>query len=213
MNGRAAFVRAMAAAGVASALWACLTVQAEEKRTAPAAKSGKVVGIVTDRKDTFIMVKPEGKQESERFALAAAGGTVSPTLQAALKTVFIPNLVALKWQRQEEEPVVTEITVVRPKTRMGTVFGTVVAHELSEKTKSCYFDVKPAGGQGFTECYWPRFIPNQGGFDKDMIETIGKLNVGDKVKVDWVCDERKRAAKLQVLSHAPAPKKTETGKE
>ena len=78
--------------------------------------------------------------------------------------------------------------------------------------KEVYIDVKPAG-QGFTERYIPRFIPNQGGFEKDMIQAIAALNVGDKIKLDWVCDERKRAAKVQVLSHAPAPKATGNEKE
>jgi hypothetical protein len=160
------------------------------------------------------MVKPEGKQEAERYLLAPPGGTTDPTVQTVVKTLFIPNLVALKWQRQKEEPVVTDIMAIRPKTRTGTVFGTVVASEFIEN-KACSVDVKPAGRQGFTECYWPPFVidpaTHKGGFDLKVIETIKTLNRGDKVRIEWYCDERKRAAKVQVISRAPKP--TEKEKE
>jgi len=67
--------------------------------------------------------------------------------------------------------------------------------------------------QDYTECYWPPFVidkaTNKGGFDTKVIETMKTLNPGDRVKVEWYYDERKRAAKIQVLSRAPAPKPTE----
>lgn len=95
---------------------------------------------------------------------------------------------------------------------MGSAAGTVVAKGNSDK--EVFVDLKPAG-PGFTERYWPRSVgpaaPNLGGLDKDMVQTFGTLNVGDKVKLEWFCDERKRAVKLQVVVHAPAPKAT--GKE
>jgi hypothetical protein len=205
MIGKGVFVRVVTAAVLASGLWGGLTLQAEEKKNAPAAKSGKAVGILTAKTDTEITVKPEGKAEEQTFLLAPPGGTPSATVQAAVKTLFVPNLVALQWQLQEEQPVVTSIHVIMPKVRTGTVMGTIVTRESTDK--SVYIDVKPAG-QGYTERYWPRFIPNQGGFDKEMIQTIGTLNVGDKIKLDWVCDERKRAAKVQVIARAPKPKPT-----
>ena len=47
--------------------------------------------------------------------------------------------------------------------------------------------------------------------DPYLIETIATLKVGDRVRVGWYCDERKRAAKVQVI--APAPKAKETPSE
>lgn len=67
--------------------------------------------------------------------------------------------------------------------------------------------------QDYTECYWPPFVidkgTNKGGFDPKVIETMKTLNPGDKVRIEWYYDERKRAAKIQVLSRARAPKPTE----
>ena len=206
-----AFARVVAATVLTSGLWLCIAAQAEEKKTAPMGKSGKVVGILSAKTDTEITVKPEGKAEEQTFLLAAPGGAPAATVQAAAKTLFIPNLVALQWQLQDDQPVVTSIQAIMPKVRTGTVIGTIVGQESTDK--SIYIDVKPAGGRGYTERYWPRYLPNQGGFDKEMIQTIGTLNVGDRVKLTWVCDERKRAAKVQVIAHAPKPKPTEKEKE
>jgi hypothetical protein len=84
------------------------TVKVGEKKIAPTAKSGKVVGILTEKTDTEIVVKPEGKAEEQTFLLAAPGGAPSATVQAAAKTLFIPNLVALQWQLKDDQPVVTK---------------------------------------------------------------------------------------------------------
>jgi hypothetical protein len=86
----------------------------------------------------------------------------------------------------------------RPKQRTGTVIGTVTG---CSGDRDPYVDVKPAP-TGFTERYTPAWAGN--GFDKDTIAAMGKLNVGDKVKVAWYCDERKRATKIQVTTRAPA---------
>ena len=44
-----------------------------------------------------------------------------------------------------------------------------------------------------------KFIPKwrEGGPDKEMIRTFGKLKVGEWVKVEWVRDEHLRAVKIQ----------------
>ncbi len=230
---------------------------AEEKKTPPPARSGNVVGILIDRKDAYIMVKPEGKQEPEKYLLAVPGGAVSPSVDAAVKKLFVPNLVLLKWQRQGEDAVVTEASALVPSPKRseqvtggrrvinysltGTVQGTVVACEVGDK--ACYIDVKPAARpdfiacagpvelfqkafktgvfdlsgfqvlkQDFTERYWPAFVidkdTKKGGFDAKAIETMKALNPGDRVTIEWYYDERKRAAKIQVLPRPAAPKPT-----
>jgi hypothetical protein len=120
--------------------------------------------------------------------------------------------VTLQWKLQDE-PVVTALRAIQPKTRTGTVTGTIVAQQCNDK--GAYIDVKPAP-EGFTERYWPRFVGNSpgslGGFDKDIIHTIEKLNAGDRVKLTWFCDERKRATKVEVLMRAPQPQPKAPGK-
>ena len=49
---------------------------------------------------------------------------------------------------------------------------------------------------------------NKGGFDEKVIETMKTLNPGDRVRIEWCYDERKRAARIQVISRAPAPRPT-----
>ena len=189
-------LRALIGAVIAASLCGGPTMQAAEKGNAPAGKSGKVIGILTSKTDAEITVKPEGKEEEQTFLLAPPGGTPSASVQAAAKT--------LRWRRQQDQPVVTSLQAIMPKVRTGTLLGTIVGQESTDK--SIYIDVKPAGGRGFTERYWPRYIPSEGGFDKEMIKTIGRLNVGDRVKLTWVCDERKRVAQVRVLARARKPK-------
>lgn len=171
------------------------------KASSAAAKKEKVIGIVTEKGDKFVMVKPEGSHEPKRYALAAdAAGALSADLQAAMKTVFVPNLVALEIQARDE-PVVTGIHVIAPTTRFGTVTGTVVAKD--KQARGFSVDVKPTS-RGFTECYWPQFIISggKGGMDEAMIQTLSELNIGDRVRIAWGYDERKRAVKVQVTTKA-----------
>ena len=46
--------------------------------------------------------------------------------------------------------------------------------------------------------------------DPYLIETIATLKVGDRVRVGWYCDRRKRAAKVRVIAPAPKAKAKET---
>jgi hypothetical protein len=143
--------------------------------------------------------------------LAPQGGAPKADLQAALKTVFVPNLLMFSWQGQDQ-PVVTNIRVILPPVRMGVATGTVVARESKPK-EVAWVEVKPSD-RGYTQRLWPRFGP--GGMDKEMTRIIGELNVGDKVRVSWTYDERLRAAKVQVISRAkqkPAGKKGQTAPE
>jgi len=204
MSGKSMFVRVLAGAVLASGFCGTLILRAAEKRpprvAAPhaAPQSGKVVGIVTAKSDKDIMVKAEGEDEAKRYLLAPQGGTPKADLQAALKTVFVPNLVMLQCQGQDPA-VVTGIRVILPNARMGTVTGTVVARDSTPK--EVWIEVKP-NGSGYTQRYW--CLWKNGGFDKDVARVISESNAGDKVKLAWFYDERARAAKLQVVSRAKA---------
>jgi hypothetical protein len=203
------FLKIAAIGAIGAALPRIATVRgAEEQENPPAAASaakpqrGRVTGILVAKDDKSVTIKAEGAKEPTRYLLPAPGSTKTD-VRAALKEVFVPNLVNIQWETRDE-PVVTGISAIRPKQRTGTVTGTVVAQASGDR--EVYIDVKP-GGRGFTERYWPAFVgnsrPNVGGFDKQAIETIAGLKVGDRVRVAWYCDERKRAAQVQVLSQAP----------
>lgn len=201
-------------AGVVLAVGFCGTpsLQAAEKKSPLG--PGKVVGIVTAKTDKDITIKAEGEDEAKRYLLAPQGGAPKADLQAALKTVFVPNLVMFSSQGQDQ-PVVTNIRVILPPMRMGVATGTVVARENKPK-EVAWVEVKPSD-RGYTQRLWPRFVGGPDGFDKEMVRTFGELNVGDKVKVGWTYDERLRAVKIQVVSRAkqegPAGKKGQTAPE
>jgi hypothetical protein len=194
---------ALAGAALAGGMWVALALIADAAKVraaAPgkAAQTGKLVGILVAKSDTEIQVKPEGGGEIEHFLVAPPGGKAEAKVLAELKGAFIPNLIGLEWRALEDQKVLTSMFVARPKQRTGTVIGTVTG---CSGDRDPYVDVKPAP-TGFTERYTPAWAGN--GFDKDTIAAMGKLNVGDKVKVTWYCDERKRAVKILVTTKAPA---------
>ena len=122
--------------------------------------------------------------------------------------VFPTNLVVLQWQG-EQDPVVTSIQAIHSKTRTGTVTGTVTAIDPAPKAGLPSFDVKPSG-RGPTECYVPNWDAAAKTWDKNFSRAVAGLNVGDRIKVNWNYDERKRAVQIEVLSRAkakPAEKK------
>jgi hypothetical protein len=188
-----------------------ISSQAKEPKASSANNSAKsqgkkATGILTARTDDHVMVKIEGTKEPKRFLLAApGGGPVKADLQTDLKHVFVSNLVVLNWQ-EEDQPVLTGIRAIMPKERRGVVTGTVVARE--NKPNDMYVDVKPS--RGFTERYWPQPVFSNSkfvGLDQNVLRTIDELKPGDKVRVNWYCDERKRAVQIQIVSRAKPPRK------
>ncbi len=205
MSRQSMLQRAVGASVLAAGLLAGGSLQAwgQESTDKPAAKSGKLTGIDTAKTDKDITVKAEGTQKTQRYRLAGQEGGGPPAdVQAALKMVFVTNIVTLQWQG-EQDPVVTKIHAIHSKTRTGTVSGTVTATDPDAKMPS--FDVKPSG-KGFTERYVPSWDPSAKGWNKNVTQTIAALNVGDKVKIAWFYDERKRAIQIQVTKKAkPKP--------
>ncbi len=119
-------------------------------------------------------------------------------LQAALKMVFPTNLVVFQFQG-EQNPVLTGIQAIHSKTRVGTATGTVAAVDADPKWPT--FDLKPSG-RGHTERYVARWDMAAKTVDQRLARIIAGLNVGDKVKVAWSYDERKRAVQIQVIAKA-----------
>jgi hypothetical protein len=202
---------ALAMVVLLGSIWGTFALRADTPATEPATRpatqpatrptSGKVVGIVTAKTDKHLSVKAEGASESKEYLLVPPGGTQSPAVQTGLKTVFVSNLVALEWQTQKDQPVLTSIHTIVPNTRSGVLIGKVIALDaVASPTSSPYLDVKPV--QGFTERYFAAWVGK--GYDPVVIHAIGDLHPGDKVQVTWYCDERKRATKVQLIARAPA---------
>jgi hypothetical protein len=200
MRMRSRFVSALAGAVLAIYVCGVPSLQAAEKKSARAgaAQGDKVFGIVTGKTDKDITIKAEGEDEAKRYLLAPQGGAPKTDLQAALKMAFPTNLVMFQSQG-EKDPVLTGIQAIHSTTRVGAVAGTIVA--VDAKAQMAHFDVKPSGG-GHTERYVPRWDMAAKSVDKKLAQIITGLSVGDKVKVAWSYDERKRATQIQVIAKA-----------
>ena len=196
---RRMFELALAGGFLVGGLLSVLSFQAWGREPSQIAtpESGKLTGIVTAKTDKDITVKAEGANKPQRYRLTSqAGGAPSADVQAALKMVFVTNIVVLQWQGGQD-PVVTSIHAIHSKTRFGTVTGIVAAVDPTSKMPS--FDVKPIS-RGITERYVPRWDPASKGWDKGLLFLIAALTVGDRVKVAWSYDERKRAVQIKVIA-------------
>ena len=200
MNKRTWFVRILTVVVLVTGVCGVPSLQAAEKKPshAGASQGGRLFGIVVAKTDKDITIKAEGETESKRYLLAPGGEAPKADLQAALKMVFSTNLVMFQSQG-EKDPVLTGIQAIHSKTRVGMTTGTVVAVDADPKWP--VFDVKPSG-QGPTERYVARWDPAAKSVDQKLSQIIAGLNAGDKVKVTWFYDERKRATQIQVTGKA-----------
>jgi hypothetical protein len=123
--------------------------------------------------------------------------------------VFSNNLVMFQSQG-EQDPVLTGIQAIHSKTRDGMATGTVVAVDADPKWP--IFDLKPSG-QGHTERYVGTWNPATKSVDPKVAQIIAGLSVGDRVKVAWSYDERKRAVQIQVIGKARAKPALKKGQE
>jgi len=206
MRSAAIILAAMAETVLVIGFCGTSSLQAAEKKPSRAsARQGEgTFGIVTAKTDKDITIKAEGEDEAKRYLLAPQDGAPKADLQAALKIVFPTNLVVFQ-ARGDQDPVLTGIQALHSKTRFGMAMGTVVAVDADPKWPT--FDVKP-GSQGHTERYVAVWNPATKSVDQRLVQIIAGLNVGDKLKVAWFYDERKRATQIQVTAKAK-PKRAE----
>jgi hypothetical protein len=190
-------VSVLALVTLVCALCYAIALWAQEK---PAPTGGTVIGILTAKGETWIEVKAEGEKEAVRYVPFWHGGTPNQgggfdrQMIEIIKKIPVSNLVKLTWQMQEHRRIVSLETIV-PKEKSGTVVGRVVAKS------EAWVDVKPEGGP--TERYLPRWsggAPNAGGsLNRDTLRAIAALTIGQKVRIQWTYDERKRVIKIERL--------------
>lgn len=156
-------------------------------------KSGVAEGILVSKDRNSISVLVDGAKEPMRFTSHWRGGNpkdgggFDKKMVEKLEELIVSNRVRVKWEYEERHRVV-EVEVLTPKSKRGTVRGTVVS-----KGKN-HVDVKPSDG-GPIERYLPHWRGN--GLDKDVLRQIAPLEVGQKVSVRWEYDERKRVISIR----------------
>ena len=94
-------------------------------------------------------------------------------------------------------------TKEKEKERGGTVTG-----ELTAKGEN-WVEVK-ADGEEKARRYTPQWVgglpKDGGGFDKEVLQLIGKTPVKSRVRLEWTFQERARIVKLEVLKKAEEKK-------
>lgn len=152
-------------------------------------KSGKWVEFIADGSEKTVKYIPEwvGGNPND------GGGLKKETMEAISK-IPAPNRVLLKW-KHEEHLRVLEIKLLEPDKKEGSTEGVVTI------VNETWFEIKINKGD---KVRVERFMPHWkggnpkdgGGLEKEMLQEIAKLKVGDTVSVKWVYDERKRVTKI-----------------
>ncbi len=189
---RAASIRAAVLAALAVGLFLPAAGRAAAEPT-----EGTLTGVLVAKGETWIEVKADGESAAKRYipfwrgGNPADGGGLDKATVAAIRKLVAPNRVRLVWKHEEHLRIVS-VEMLVPEEKSGSAAGVVTAKGET------WIEVKAEGGA--VERYWPRWIggnPKEGGgFDKAMIERIGRTAVGARVKVQWTYDERKRVTGL-----------------
>ena len=170
----------------------CDLARAEER-------GGTAVGLAVAKGAGWIEVRADGASETIRYrarwigGMPKDGGGLEQTIVEAIRKVAVPNRVRLQWI-VEEGPRVTAIETLRPAVDAGIIEGTVTSRGET------WIEVKPFG-DGPAERYMPRWIgglpKNGGGLDKAVSGAMREFKIGDKVRLEWLFDERKRVVAIR----------------
>lgn len=165
-------------------------------------KSGELEGLLVSKgkNGEFVEIIPDGSETAVKYIPEWVGGNPNDgggfkkeTVET-IKKLITPNRVLLKWKNEEHLRVV-EIKILEPQKKEG------VAKGLVTNVKEGWFELKITEKEKVRiERFMPRWIGKMpkdgGGLDKEMVEEISKLKVGDSISVTWTYDERKRVTKI-----------------
>ena len=151
-------------------------------------KSGVAEGILVSKDKNSITVLVDGDEKPMRFIPHTNADGFDKKMLEEIRELIVSNRVRVKWEYIREIDRLVDVQVLKPKSKRGTVRGTVVS-----KGKN-HVDVKPSDG-GPIERYLPHWRGN--GLDKDVLRQIAPLEVGQKVSVRWEYDERKRVLSIR----------------
>lgn len=152
-----------------------------------AAEGGTVTGVMTRKDGATIFVKADGAEESVKYrprwsgGMPKDGGGFDKAIEEQIKKIPVTNRVRVTWVLEEGRRV-TAIECLKPEGEKGVNEGTVT--EVGEN----FIEIRTADGT------FERYLPHwrEGGLDKEMLAKIRNFKTGQKVRVEWVYDERKR---------------------
>ncbi|MCX7806071.1 MAG: serine/threonine protein kinase, partial [Planctomycetota bacterium] len=147
--------------------------------------------------NNWVDFKADGEDVSRRYPLATgADGTPDRAILDVLQKVFSLNRGRVSWRLVNGQPVATAVEIATPKEQSGTLIGVLTFNQ-----NNC-IEVKPDSGP--PERFIPRWMgghPSQGGgLDRQMVAALTRFKVGDRVRVSWIYETRKRVVGIE-----PAP--------
>lgn len=170
------------------ALLGLMAVSADSARAeGDAAEGGTVSGVLVKKDGATIFVKADGAEEAVKYRPRWKGGNpdqgggFDKEIEEQIKKIPVTNRVRVTWVLEEGRRV-TAIECLKPEDEKGVDEGTVT--EVGEN----FIEIRTADGS--YERYLPRW--HDGGLDQEMLAKIRNFKAGQKVRVEWVYDERKR---------------------
>jgi len=156
---------------------------ASAKEESKSQKGVGITGILTDKRDTWIMVKADGEDEPVRYNV---GEGSDKSLLQDLQSIFTVSRVRLVYMPKGDTRQLTSIKK-QPAKASGTVTGEVLQNH------AWWIEVKP--GTGPAEGYAAHFPFDQ---NPEMMETLKGLKRGDIVTIRFTTDfERHRIESIR----------------
>ena len=163
-------------------------------------EGGIVVGSVTDKTENSIELKEDDSDAPRRFAVLA-GTPAAAELLDALRGTTVGSRVQCSWIRRNGLHLGRIQTLWRqPKTAAGVDAKSETVQGVVEETGSEWIVIQDIHEErGGRERYTPGLVKTGGrmGFDPEVLEAFRALKVGDRVKFEWIRDERKRIVKIE----------------
>jgi transglutaminase superfamily protein len=142
-----------------------------------------ITGILTDRQDTWIMVKADGEDEAVRYIV---GEGADKSLPQELQSIFTVNRVRLVYTLEGDSRQLISIKK-QPTNASGTVTGQVLQNH------TWWIEVKPTTGP--PDGYAAHFPFDQ---SKEVVQTLEGLKRGDIVTIRFTTDsERHRIESIR----------------
>ncbi len=174
-----------------------LALAISEKDTATAPSGGIVTGILDrmDKRAGWFELQADADRKVERYVPFEVGGRPNPkTVETVDKNLFSCNRATVIWKSHKGQRRVTAAWMQIPKETSGTATGTVKEVFTTARGPWATFDLQPDGG-GPVECYAPRW--QRGGPEKAISAAIRGLKAGQRVRVKWIYEHRKRAVNIE----------------
>lgn len=224
---RSMYIKVLAGTVLVASAWGEMALAAGQEHEQPA--QGTLTGVVTAKTERSISVRIDESNEVKQFipnwigGLPKDGGGLDKQMLHTIRETPVGSRVRVQWMMLEHLRVVGLEVLERPRGdrpegehrentgnepekkdggphavghREGVLVGNVTGKG------EAWIEVQGEGQEKPTR-YTPRWIGGMpkdgGGLDKHMLEIFRGLNVGNRIRLTWVVDERPRAVAIEKL--------------